>query len=48
MRPLLLDLTLSSALQYNVNVEDKANEIKNLHEHVREGIEKRNSRHKTW
>lgn len=38
MRPLLLDLTLSNALQYNVNTEDMANKIKKLHEHVRKGI----------
>jgi len=40
-------LTFSSALQSSVNVEDRANEIKKLHEHVHEGIEKQNSRHKT-
>jgi len=49
LRPLSpVDLTPSpSTQQYSADAEQRANEIKKLHEQVRGRIEKKNSRYKT-
>jgi len=49
MHPLIpLDLTPSPSTQkYIADAEQKTNEIKKLHEQVRERFEKQNSRYKT-